>query len=211
MSFYKQIKPNVYECESCKTPCDGITVPKFDFEKDVQFSEAIEKEFIQYIHQNYPDYEASKTTKTGYPDIEVKQKSLQDKPLFFVEIKVQARTFMSIVHFLPNANLFPSETLALNLSDLERYFLIQDKEKVPVYIVWCLMHRPCITGDKPKDRKFFYQELSVLRRIRNSDSQNTRRFRRASGMGDVVEGKHKGVVVNYHFSINELKILSGFY
>ena len=31
-----------------------------------------------------------------------------------------------------------------------------------------------------------------------------RRFKRRSGYGDVVNGKHKGVVVNYHFSLNEL-------
>jgi hypothetical protein len=31
------------------------------------------------------------------------------------------------------------------------------------------------------------------------------RFRRASGYGDVVNGVHKGVVVNYHFSLEELK------
>jgi hypothetical protein len=31
-----------------------------------------------------------------------------------------------------------------------------------------------------------------------------RRFRRKSGDGDVVDGVHKGVTVNYHFSLTEL-------
>lgn len=200
----KQIKPNIFDCNACKTRCDGITVPKFDFEKDVRFSENIENEVINEINKQYPNLYAIKTDKSGYPDIEITDRSGNGKPLLFVEIKVQARTFMSIARLLPNSGLFPSETLALNLSDLERYFTINDKEQIPVYIVWCLMHRPCIVGNNATNKLFFHQELTILRQIRNNDKTDSRRFRRASGTGDVVDGVHKGVVVNYHFSINEL-------
>jgi len=34
--------------------------------------------------------------------------------------------------------------------------------------------------------------------------ETKRRFRRKSGTGDVIDDVHKGVVVNYHFSLNEL-------
>ncbi|MCX7610225.1 MAG: hypothetical protein N2043_01385, partial [Ignavibacterium sp.] len=112
-------------------------------------------------------------------------------------------TFMSIRKLLPNANLFPSETLACNLSDLERYFTIKDRVGLPIYVTWCLIRRPCITGHNFDNKKFYTQEIDVLRNIRLQDKFNNRRFRRSSGKGDVINGEHRGVVVNYHFSINE--------
>jgi hypothetical protein len=178
-------------------------VPQFDFERDVQFSEAIEKEVIQKINQEYGDLVATKTTRAGYPDIEVKARS-HGNDVCFIEIKGQARTFMSISRLLVNSKLRPSETVALNLSDLERYFEIFHCHSIPVYIVWCLMRRPCITGTNYNNKLFYYQSLDVLKQIRLNDISNCRRFRRATGRGDIVEGEHKGVVVNYHFSINEL-------
>ena len=41
---------------------------------------------------------------------------------------------MSVEKILPNSNLIPSETMALNLSDLLRYFDIAKKETIPIYI-----------------------------------------------------------------------------
>ena len=49
---------------------------------------------------------------------------------------------------------------------------------------------------------FFYQEIDILADILKRYGDK-RRFRRESGYGDVVNGQHKGVVVNYHFSLNE--------
>jgi hypothetical protein len=201
---YQQIRPNVYNCSVCPTKCDGVTVAQFDFEKDVRFSEKIENQVISIINATYPHLIATKTSKDGYPDIEIAKKESPELTIAFIEIKGQARTFMSVARILSQSRLQPSETLALNLSDLERYFIIKDKEKLPIYLVWCLMRRPCIVGIKPDDKLFFHQEISLLRAIRQKDTTNSRRFRRQSGKGDVVNGQHKGVVVNYHFSLNEL-------
>jgi hypothetical protein len=201
---YQQIRPNVYNCSVCETRCDGVTVAQFDFEKDVYFSEKIENEVITLIHATYPNLIATKTVREGYPDIEIAKREKPDLIIGFVEIKGQARTFMSVSRILPQSGLQPSETLALNLSDLERYFVIKDKEKLPLYLVWCLMSRPCIVGKERENRLFFHQEIELLRKIRQNDTNDSRRFRRKSGHGDVVNGQHKGVVVNYHFSINEL-------
>ena len=44
----------------------------------------------------------------------------------------------------------------------------------------------------------------MLENIRKNDINNFRKFKRASGKGDIVDGVHKGVLVNYHFSLNEL-------
>jgi hypothetical protein len=200
MSFVL-ISPNIYNCALCNTRCDGKSVAQFDFEKDVAFSERIEQDVISYFNKVYYSLHSYKTTKEGYPDIEIVNKDNVEYPVAFVEIKGQARTFMSVARILPNSKLQASETLALNLSDLERYFAIDAIENKPLFIVWCLLSRPCIVGNSSK---FFYQSIKVLKQIREADTNNTRRFRRASGKGDIVNGIHKGVVVNYHFSINEL-------
>ncbi len=200
---YKEISPYIFDCSACPTRCDGKTVAQFDFERDVNFSEAIEKRVISYINEKYPSLIASKCELPGYPDIEIKSRET-DKILLYIEIKGQARTFMSIKRLLPHSGLTSSETVACNLSDLERYFSIKDEIKIPIFVTWCLMRRPCITGPNPNFKRFYSQDIEVLRTIRLQDKQNARRFRRASGKGDVVDGEHRGVVVNYHFSLNEL-------
>lgn len=65
-----------------------------------------------------------------------------------------------------------------------------------------MSNRPCIV--KEGEELIFYNALSELERIYNYYGDK-RRFKRKSGKGDVVNGQHKGVVVNYHFSLNELK------
>ena len=200
---YIQLAPNIYDCSSCQKRCDGKSIGVYDFEKDVNFSEAIEEQVIRRINKSNAELFAFKTKKSGYPDIEIISKSSIDKPVCYIEIKVQSRTFMSVEKILASSNLKPSETIALNLSDLERYFDIHDKEKVPLFIVWCLKNRNCI--NKHNQDIFFFQDVSILETIRKKDAENYRKFKRASGIGDVVNGIHKGVLVNYHFSLNELQ------
>jgi hypothetical protein len=190
-----------FDCSTCLTRCDGKTVAQFDFEKDVAFSERIENAVIKFINQKYPLLSAKKTEQVGYPDIEISLKN-EVQPCAFVEIKGQARTFMAVTRILKASKLQPSETIALNLSDLERYFAIKDKEKLPIYVIWCVFCRPCVL--QGKEKRFFYQEIDILKEIRQADKFDARKYRRASGKGDVVAGKHKGVVVNYHFSLHEL-------
>jgi hypothetical protein len=200
--IYKKLAPNIYECFSCPTRCDGISKGIYDFEKDVSFSEAIEDKIIREINYTYPNLFAFKTKREGYPDIEIISKTSVNKPIAYIEIKVQSRTFMSIEKLLPNSNLKPSETLALNLSDLERYFKVHQNEKTPTFILWCLKNRKCINIENTD--LYFYQNIIELEKIRLNDVTNSRKFKRATGFGDVVDGIHKGVLVNYHFSINEL-------
>ncbi|MCZ8088936.1 MAG: hypothetical protein O9282_12940 [Flavobacterium sp.] len=199
---YLQLAPNIYDCSSCQTRCDGKSIGVYDFEKDVNFSEAIEEQVIKQINKSNPNLFAFKTKKNGYPDIEIISKTSIDKPVCYIEIKVQSRTFMSIERILPNSNLKPSETIALNLSDLERYFEIHEKEKTDLYIVWCLKNRNCINNQNTD--LYFHQNIIELKKIRLKDTTNFRKFKRATGIGDVVNGQHKGVLVNYHFSLNEL-------
>lgn len=171
----------------------------YNFESDVALSEYYEKSLIERVIEK--GYFAMKTTKDKYPDVEIYDRK-NGKLLCYVEVKVQRRSFMKVKKFLPYANLEPSETLALNLSDLEHYIEQSKIVDVPIYIMWVLLERPCVLGDKKV--MCFYNHIKEFERIL-SYYGDKRRFRRASGKGDIVNGEHKGVVVNYHFSISELK------
>ena len=91
--------------------------------------------------------------------------------------------------------------MALNKSDLVRYFAISDEIHLPTYIIWVLLERPCILNEKTYE--FFFQDLKDMKCIYQS-YLDKRTYRRKSGNGDVVNGVHKGVVVNYHYSLSEL-------
>lgn len=195
--MYREISKYVFDCDHCPTRCDGKSKMVYSFEDDVIFAEKHEKIIIQKLIDK--GYNARKCEKDGYPDILVSKKN---KGLFYIEVKAQRRTFMSVRKLLPQANLYPSETIALNLSDLLRYFEIAQQDKVKIFIVWVLENRPCITDGQTL---YFLQSLEKLKEIYNHYGDK-RRFRRKSGEGDVVDGVHKGVVVNYHFSLKELKL-----
>ena len=122
--------------------------------------------------------------------------------IFYIELKVQQRTFMSVEKYIPQSGLKPSETIALNLSDLKRYFDLERVNGLVIFIFWVVLNRPCIISIKQE--QYFYRLASELKPIWEKEQDN-RRFRRKSGEGDIVEGEHKGVTVNYHFSLNELK------
>ncbi len=202
---YEWISENCFNCATCPTPCDGVSKEVYLFANDSAFSEHFENELITYINSNH-DYKARKSPSHEFPDVEVSDK-LSGEISFYIEVKVQRRTFMSVEKILPQSGLIPSETIALNLSDLLRYFKLAEKNKLKTYVLWVLLNRPCILGEA--DKRFFYSDTENLQKIYENE-KDKRRFRRKSGEGDVVDGEHKGVVVNYHFSLNELKEWKGF-
>ena len=181
----------VFDCSVCSNRCDGRSLGNYQFKNDVEYSEHFEKLIIKEIN----DYglSAKKTETDGYPDIEVYENG---NLRCYIEVKAQRRTFMKVSDILPNSDLVPSETMALNLSDLLRYFEIAHGNRVPVYILWVLSERPCIVP--PGKFEYYYQNALVLEDIYNR-YHDARKFRRKSGRGDIVNGQHKGVVVNYHF------------
>jgi hypothetical protein len=198
MRKYLQIAPFVFDCKYCPTPCNGVSKFKYNFEEDLRFSEHYEQSLINYINQ-FTYFRASKATEKGYPDLEVTDKKGRK---FYIEVKVQRRTFMTVENALPKSGLKPSETLALNLSDLLRYFDLEESTGCTIFIFWILLDRPCIL--KGQETKFYYRLVSELKLIWQKEGDK-RRFRRKSGGGDEVNGQHLGVTVNYHFSLSELK------
>lgn len=194
-----ETSPFCFDCAVCHTRCDGVSKGVYIFENDTSFSEQYEQEIIARINAS-KNYCAKKCEEAGYPDIAVYNREGSLKT--YLEVKVQQRTFMSVKKFLPESNLTPSETVALNLSDLLRYFNIQAQTKISTSIVWVLLNRPCII--KEEQRLYFFQTIDKLKSLYEK-AGNRRRFRRKSGEGDIVEGQHKGVTVNYHFSLKELR------
>lgn len=192
-----------FECANCKKRCDGKSKNEYFFESDAEYSEMFEKEIINKINSK-KFFKAIKTSREGYPDIEIYDSG--NCLIKYIEVKVQRRTFMSVKKCLPNSDLIPSNTVALNLSDLERYFRIRKKENKKIYILWVVSNRSCINNG---NETYFLQDIDVLFTIYKKYG-NARRFRRNSGKGDIVDGKHKGVVVNYHFSLSELELVDIF-
>ena len=191
--------PYRFRCDCCATKCDGKSIGVYNFMNDAEYSGHFEQELIRSIKER--GYFAMKTEREQYPDVEVYDRE-GGELLCFIEVKAQRRTFMSVAKCMPNCGLVPSETVALNQSDLEHYIAQSKVEKAPIYLMWVLSNRPCIVPDGQVD--FFYNRIDVLEEIFHRCGDR-RRFRRKSGQGDVVNGVHKGVVVNYHFSLNELR------
>lgn len=187
----------LYNCATCPTKCDGRSKGVYNFLSDLDYSKEYEKKIREKL--NDCGYYAVETERDQYPDIEVYDRE-GGKLLCFLEVKAQRRTFMTIEKHLPYSGLLPSETVALNRSDLEHYIDQSDIEEAPIFIMWVVSNRPCITGE---GTKFYYNHIDVFKGIFDH-SGNVRQFRRSSGSGDVVDGVHKGVVVNYHFSLREM-------
>lgn len=96
------MKQYIFDCNSCSTRCDGKSKDIYIFNNDVKFSEARENKVIQQIN-TVDRFFAKKFEKDGYPDIEVLHKPTGK--VFYIEIKVQRRTFMAVKRLFPEADL----------------------------------------------------------------------------------------------------------
>ena len=183
-----------FDCNICDTRCDGKSKTSYIFQDDIKYSEEAEN----WVKEKLTLTLAIAVKKTegkahGLPDLEIYNKN---RLIARIEVKAQSRAFMMIETILPKAKLKPYETVALNLSDLERYISIKKQDGYPIMIIWQLK-RPCIGfgfwGHTIDDLQIIYNQFG-----------NDRRYRRKSTQSDIVDGVHKGVTVNYHFSLKEL-------
>ncbi len=189
-------------CDECKLSdkCSGKSKGHYIFENDVSLSDIAEKETKNLIEKHTKfrcDKVKGEEEANKYPDLRVADNS--GNVVAYVEVKFQQRTFMKIKQKLPFSDLSPAESVALNKSDLVRYFKIYELIKsTPIYITWKLL-RPCFGELR------LYNHIQEFKKI-YEQYNDKRTFIRESGHGDVdAQGRHLGVKVNYHFSINELK------
>jgi len=185
---------DIFDCKGCGTPCDGTSKKSFNFQADTAISEIAEAEMIMRLNQ-FDSLQAQKVTDENahLPDIEILK---NDKVIARVEVKAQGRAFMAVSRLLPSGNLLPYETVALNRSDLLRYIKNFELENIPTFIVWRIK-RPCIPD------AWYGHDLETLNKS-FEEYGDKRTFKRRSTQSDYVDGAHKGVTVNYHFSLKEL-------
>jgi hypothetical protein len=183
-----------YNCEQCPTRCDGRSKSAYIFADDLQLAHQAEDWLLAHLTALLP-WQGRKTPATahGLPDLELRA---GDRLCARIEVKAQGRAFMAVERLLPHAALRPYETVALNLSDLERYMALYEREHIPLFIIWCV-RRPCLGAG------CWGQTIAALRTIYQREGER-RRYRRRSTASDYVDGQHKGVTVNYHFSLREL-------
>jgi len=188
----------IFDCKRCATPCDGTSKKSFNFQADTAISEIAESELSLRLNQ-FEFIHAQKVSEENahLPDIEIRK---DDKVIARVEVKAQGRAFMAVNRLLPGGNLLPYETVALNRSDLVRYIKNFELENIPTFIVWRIK-RPCIPD------AWFGHDLDSLRKSFEKYGEK-RTFKRRSTQSDFVNGTHKGVTVNYHFSLQELLEIS---
>lgn len=183
-----------FNCELCPTRCDGRSKSAYVFEDDVALSEAAEDWLAGHLADALGvDVYKAPPRRHGLPDLALIR---GDRVLARVEVKAQGRAFMAVQRLLPHANLLPYETVALNLSDIKRYAAQYRMDGVPLFLIW-RVKRPCL------GEGYWGQHIEPLMQIGNR-YRDHRTWRRASTDSDYVEGEHRGVTVNYHFSLREL-------
>jgi hypothetical protein len=186
-----------FDCAICPTRCDGRSKSAYVFEDDVALSEAAEDWLAGHLGDALDvDVYKAPAQRHGLPDLALIR---GDRVLARVEVKAQGRAFMAVQRLLPEADLLPYETVALNLSDIKRYAAQYRLDGVPLFIIW-RVKRPCL------GEGYWGQHIGPLIAIGNR-YRDHRTWRRASTDSDYVGGEHKGVVVNYHFSLRELRLL----
>jgi len=183
-----------YNCNSCRTKCDSKSKTAYIFKDDVLLSEEAEDWLVNRLSSTLGiQVKKAIAEAHGLPDLELVQ---YEEIIARVEVKAQGRAFMLVRKLLPLANLSPYETVALNLSDLERYISNYHKENISTFLIW-RVRRPCIAEG------YWGQHIEILERIYKQYGYR-RKFQRKSTNSDYVDGLHKGVTVNYHFSLQEL-------
>lgn len=183
-----------FDCAICPTRCDGRSKSAYIFEDDVAASEAAEDWLAEHLASVLAvDVYKAPARSHGLPDLALIR---GDRVLARVEVKAQGRAFMAVERLLPDAELRPYETIALNLSDIKRYAAQYRANNVPTFLIW-RVRRPCL------GEGYWGQGIEALIEIGNH-FRDARTFRRASTDSDYVDGQHRGVTVNYHFSLREL-------
>ena len=183
-----------FDCDRCLTRCDGRSKSAYCFEDDVALSEAAEDWLAGYLADTLGvDVYKAPPRRHGLPDLALIR---GEQVLARVEVKAQGRAFMAVQRLLPEADLLPYETVALNLSDIRRYAAQYRMDGVPLFLIW-RVKRPCL------GEGYWGQHIAALIELGNR-YRDQRTWRRASTDSDYVAGEHRGVTVNYHFSLREL-------
>lgn len=186
------------ECGLCNK-CKGCSKLNYPFCRDLHNSADLVKEIIKYVENKIGCF-CRETTVDKNPDINVYKDSTCRELLCRIEAKyLEGQAFMKAKERL---GLYAKETLVVDEPKLDSYVHCKKEDKkqgkdIPIYIVW-KFDRPCddVGGIT------VFQEIDELERLRRLYGY-TRAFRRRIGINDYQNGKRKGVIDKYHFSIRE--------
>lgn len=186
------------QCGKCRA-CSSQSVSDYHFVEDLRNSDAFVAALKEYISKSTP-FTCTGPEQVKYPDIRVldmagnlvcrvEAKLLKDKP------------FMTVNKALSGHDLFPKETIVVDLPKLTSYFEIRHKDgsDIPTFVAWHLI-RPCpdigtIT---------IFQNLNVLKEIYNQHGEE-RTFIRQPKDGDYTNGRQLGIITKFHYSITECR------
>ena len=195
-----QIRPNVFDCAVCHTPCNSESAKHNTFHINKTWGDKAEEIVMYYINKK-GKYKAEETTLGHkYPDLTLFDKSRNMAS--FVEVKMVSSTFMKIQDKLPEAKLTPSELVVLNNSAIVNYSKIAQKHNLPIYIVFIVANRPCITLND--DYKLYYQNFDVIYDIYKQKKEQRSYTRRIVQGDQDDQGNIQNPLFKVHFSINEL-------
>ena len=181
-------------CHLCTANSKGV----YTFSGDLASSYDLVKELISLIHSETP-YHCIGPEIHKNADIRVMDD--QDDLVCRIEAKMlNDKPFMKVHSFLPGHDLFPKETIVVDLPKLNHYIDRTHQEKgIPTFIVWYLGRRcPDVGGIT------VFQNVSILEQIKKQKG-NGRFFERKTGRGDFVNGQKLGITGKYHFSICECR------
>ncbi len=195
-----EIKPNVFDCAVCHTPCNSESAKQNVFHINQTWGDKAEEILMFHINQK-GKYRARRTTLGHkFPDLTLYDQNRNK--VSFVEVKMVSSTFMKIQDMLPEAKITPSELVVLNNSAINNYKNIANKYNIPIYIVFFVANRPCITQDK--EYKLYYQNYEVIYNI-YKEQKEKRSYTRKTVYGDLdKQGNIQNPLLKVHFSINEL-------
>mgnify|MGYP003125255054 CR=1 FL=1 len=195
-----QIKPNVFDCAVCHTPCNSESAKQNIFQINHTWGDKAEEILMFHINKK-GRYRARRTTLGHkFPDLTLYDQNRNK--VSFVEVKMVSSTFMKIQDKLPEANITPSELVVLNNSAILKYRQIAKTYNIPIYIVFFVANRPCIA--QGSEYKVYYQDYDVIYNI-YKDQKEQRSFTRKTVKGDIdQQGNIQNPLLKVHFSINEL-------
>lgn len=189
-------------CGTCNL-CTAVSAGNYQFDHDLFRSQELVEALMELVTTVTP-FHCLPPENNKDPDIRVLD--AQGRLVCRIEAKMlMDKPFMKVHDFLSGHDLYPKETIVVDLPKLMSYFERMRADNanglayIPTFVVWYL-GRPCegLTGVT------LFQECRVLKTIFDQKG-DSRVYTRRVGAGDIRNGEMMGVTRKYHFSVRECR------
>ena len=190
------------KCGDCKL-CQAVSKDRYLFDEDLRRSQKLVDALIKLVKDS-TSFHCVQPEQVKNPDIRVYNN--KEELVCRIEAKMlEDKPFMRVHELLPGRDLYPKETIVVDLPKLKSYFERREEDKkengrdIPTFVVWRL-GRPCAeTGGIT-----VFQECLKLKEIFQKKGKG-RYFERKTGTGDFRGGQKLGVTKKYHYSVRECR------